>query len=421
MSYDQAVAVRQQSLGSSSGGSKSSLVVYDDKFNRIITGDAHLKRKRRRFSPVDEKQYSPPPFLDLPIGLSVSDVDQFFREQRLDEVTAKMSRNDWELGDPDIRPPSPPPAYDKHGSRTNSREIRVKTSMQKEYHRLVASMLKRLAGYVAPTDFKPPKITMRVEIPQERYPDINFTGMILGPRGLNHKRLEEETGCQISIRGKGTRGQLESQTEEELAMPLHVCISGEDEDKVSSAVRQIAPLVDPLHPEFEGERTRGLEQLALLTGTGQAFQQRQLALLEADGIEEFSYTKIDVRCSVCGDRGHLGSDCPNRKTESKLEEWRIDNEYNQLISELGGRAPRPDTLGMPPPPLNSNVRPSSHPLAMQSIPSGPPPPIRKAVMPPRMPGMHGMPAVRPPPASTTGSVFIPPMGFPPGFQPPPPK
>jgi splicing factor 1 len=404
MSTERALVYKKEALGLG-GESKSSLVVYDEKFNRITPLDGR-QRKRRRFSPGDEKSFIPPPFLDLAIGLSPGDVEQFFREQRLDDLTAKLSRADLELGDPDIRGPSPPPAYDKHGARTNSRETRVKMSMQKEYSRLVSSMLRKLSGYVAPTDYKPPKITMRVEIPQDRYQDVNFTGMILGPRGLNHKRLEDETGCQISIRGKGTRGQLESQTEEELAMPMHVCITGEDEERVMTAVRMIEPLVDPLHRDFEKERSRGLEQLALITGTGKAMQERQLRLLEADGIEEQSYTKFEILCSVCGDRGHLPSDCPSRKREtSDINEWRIDNEYNKLISELGGRKVVSATA------MSTT---SSHPLAMKSIPAMPPvaaapKPLMKSTTSPYM--LLSKQAV-------TGKQYIPPSGFPPGFAPP---
>ena len=403
MSNEQAISIGHQNMDLAFGGTKSSLVVYDEKYNRI-TPDSRLvsgKRKRRRFAPVEDKQYSPPPFLDLPIGLSVLDVDQFFREQRLDDLTSKIARNDLELGDPDIRPPSPPPAYDRNGARTNSRDTRVRSSMQKEYHRLVSTMIKKLPGYVAPMDYKPPKITMRVEIPHDKYPDVNFLGMILGPRGLNHKRLEEETGCSISIRGKGTKGQIENQTDEELDMPMHVCIMGEDEDRVASAVKLIAPLVDPLHLDFEHERMRGLEQLAILSGTGRSFNERQLQLLESGGLEELSYTKIEIKCQVCGDRGHLASDCPNRAKSASLEEWRIDNEYSKLISQLGGKG----SLAQPPLPTPSSssvtsivplkAANSTHPLAMQSIPVMAPPP---AAMPRK------------------SQPFIPPSGFPPGFQ-----
>lgn len=316
----------------------------------------YAKRKRKRFAPVEEKQYYPPTFVDLPVGLSVWEVDQFFREQRLDDLTDKLKKNDLEFGDPDIRPPSPPPSYDASGVRTNSREIRVKTSMQKEYHRLIASMIKRLEGYVPPTDYKPPKITKRVEIPQDRYPDVNFTGMILGPRGLNHKRLEDATGCQISIRGRGARGQsAETQTEEEQNMPLHVCLISEDEEKVDKAVEMIIPLVDPLHPEFEQERMRGLEQLAIITGTTRTMGERQLQLAEASYTNDLSYNKIDIVCKHCGTRGHVSADCPTlKKTADTVESWRINNEYNKLISELGGSksAPRPAAT-------------STHPLAMQ--------------------------------------------------------
>ena len=400
MSYNQAVSLRQDSLGSDVGTSRSSLVVYDENFNRIGGPDQRLaaKRKRKRFAPVAEKLYAPPPFVDLAIGLSMSDVDQFFREQRLDDLTSKLSRNDWEFGDPDIRPPSPPPTYDRHGARTNSLEIRVKTSMQKEYNRLVSSMLKRLPGYIAPMDYKPPKITKRVPIPQERYPDINFSGMILGPRGINHKRLEEESGCQISIRGRGTRGQLESQTEEELNMPMHVCVMGEDDEKINSAIKLIEPLIDPLHPDFESERLKGLEQLALITGTGTAAKDRQLRLIEAGGVDELSYTMIEIKCDVCGGRGHLPSDCPNRKKEASVEEWRINSEYSKLISELSGRPQNDSSIGV-----------SSHPLAMKSIPTHAPVPPRPVRY------VHPQP---PPPPPATGGVYIPTSGFPPGWKPP---
>ena len=370
------------------GNSTSSLAVYDDSLIRLSAGVARAvggKRKRKRFAPVEEKPFNPLPFVDLPIGLSVTDVDQFLREQRLDDLSEKLKRNDLELGDPDIRPPSPPPAYDKMGARTNSRETRVKSSMQREYHRLISTMIKRLDGYVPPIDYKAPKIIRRVEIPQEQYPDINFTGMILGPRGLNHKRLEDESGCQISIRGRGTRGQAaENQTEEELQMPLHVCLISDDEEKLLTGIKLIEPIVDPLHPDHEKERLKGLEQLAIITGTTQSMQDRQLRLIESDFKEDLSYTRIEIVCKICGDRGHLASDCPTVKRSETVAEWRIDTEYNKLISELGGSKQPPgaavESSSIPP---QMHAKASSHPLAMNSVKS-----------------------------------FVPPTGFPPGYVPP---
>jgi len=33
---------------------------------------------------------------------------------------------------------------------------------------------------------------------------VNYIGMLIGPKGLYQKRLEEESGCKILIRGKGS-------------------------------------------------------------------------------------------------------------------------------------------------------------------------------------------------------------------------
>ncbi|XP_016317326.1 protein quaking-like [Sinocyclocheilus anshuiensis] len=41
-------------------------------------------------------------------------------------------------------------------------------------------------------------------VPVKEYPDFNFVGRILGPRGLTAKQLEAETGCKIMVRGKGS-------------------------------------------------------------------------------------------------------------------------------------------------------------------------------------------------------------------------
>ena len=37
-----------------------------------------------------------------------------------------------------------------------------------------------------------------------RYLQFNFVGRILGPRGMTTKQLEQETGCKIMVRGKGS-------------------------------------------------------------------------------------------------------------------------------------------------------------------------------------------------------------------------
>jgi len=44
----------------------------------------------------------------------------------------------------------------------------------------------------------------KVFIPVKEHPEVNFIGLIIGPRGNTQKRLVQETGCQVVIRGKGS-------------------------------------------------------------------------------------------------------------------------------------------------------------------------------------------------------------------------
>jgi hypothetical protein len=44
----------------------------------------------------------------------------------------------------------------------------------------------------------------KIYVPVDEHPDYNFVGRLLGPRGMTAKQLEQETGCKIMIRGKGS-------------------------------------------------------------------------------------------------------------------------------------------------------------------------------------------------------------------------
>lgn len=47
------------------------------------------------------------------------------------------------------------------------------------------------------------KIRKKIYIPVNT--GVNYIGLLIGPRGLYQKRLEEESGCKILIRGKGSQ------------------------------------------------------------------------------------------------------------------------------------------------------------------------------------------------------------------------
>ena len=48
-------------------------------------------------------------------------------------------------------------------------------------------------------------IKKKVYIPNREFPDVNFLGLLIGPRGRTQKELEARTGARILIRGKGSQ------------------------------------------------------------------------------------------------------------------------------------------------------------------------------------------------------------------------
>ncbi|XP_049927656.1 protein quaking-B-like [Epinephelus moara] len=119
----------------------------------------------------------------------------------------------------------------------------------------------------------------KLYVPTKEFPDFNFVGRILGPRGLTAKQLEAETGCKIMVRGRGSMRDRKKEEQnrgkpnwEHLNEDLHVLITVEDaqnraEIKLKRAVEEVNKL---LVPAVEGEdslKKMQLMELAILNGT----------------------------------------------------------------------------------------------------------------------------------------------------------
>jgi far upstream element-binding protein len=102
------------------------------------------------------------------------------------------------------------------------------------------------------------KIKRKIYIPKDS--NFNYVGLIIGPKGANQKRLEEETGCKILVRGKGSQkeGQPPQPDDDE---EQHVLIVGENELQLAKATAEIERIM------FADEETRNKirqEQLKLV-------------------------------------------------------------------------------------------------------------------------------------------------------------
>merc|ERR1719361_1123704 len=148
----------------------------------------------------------------------------------------------------------------------------------------VRANLFQINGYVKeplilPDGVCPPIIhTEKVYVPVKEHPEFNFVGRILGPRGLTAKQLEQETGCKVMVRGKGSMRDKKKEEQnrgkpnwEHLNDELHVLITVEDSEnraqlKLERAVEEVKKLLTVSDGEDELKK-RQLMELAIINGT----------------------------------------------------------------------------------------------------------------------------------------------------------
>lgn len=113
-------------------------------------------------------------------------------------------------------------------------------------------------------------------VPVDKYPEMNFIGRIIGPRGLTIRELEVDCGCKLYIRGKGSLRDKEKEAKcrgqanwEHLSEDLHVLICAEDtearaEARVEYAAQQINKLIESVISNEDDFKKRQLAELAIL-------------------------------------------------------------------------------------------------------------------------------------------------------------
>ncbi|KAL4322254.1 hypothetical protein AHAS_Ahas04G0185400 [Arachis hypogaea] len=120
------------------------------------------------------------------------------------------------------------------------------------------------------------KRILRLEIPVDTYPNFNFVGRLLGPRGNSLKRVEATTGCRVYIRGKGSIKDPDKEEKlrgrpgyEHLNEPLHILIEADlPANVVDIRLRQaqeiIEELLKPVDESQDYIKRQQLRELAML-------------------------------------------------------------------------------------------------------------------------------------------------------------
>ena len=179
----------------------------------------------------------------------------------------------------------------------------------------------------------------------------------MGPRGKSHRNLERQTGTKILVRGKGsTRDGKDSIDGLGRDEPLHVIITGDNEEGVKVAeevIREICKVKDDKVNDYKKAQMR---ELAIING--QLFEGPICSLCGERGHNHFqcperpseffiytaihdieSFKPVELLCKICGETSHLTKDCPQRHDKKKVENMKKrENAYLEFIEHLEGKS-----------------------------------------------------------------------------------
>ncbi|XP_055331752.1 splicing factor 1-like [Paramacrobiotus metropolitanus] len=437
-----------------------STAIKSNSGSREGSQEAQKPRKRSRWAEATEQRaFIPGMPTIIPTNMTKEQERAYLLQLQIEDISRKLRSGDLGISSiPEERSPSPEPIYNHEGKRMNTRDMRTRRRLEDDRHKLIVEMFDLNQDYKPPPDYKAPaaKFTDKVLIPQEEHPEINFVGLLIGPRGNTLKSLEKETGTKIIIRGKGSvkEGKIGRPNRDPLPgedEPLHAYITGQTPEYVRGAVEKIKTiLLEGIEvPEHQNDlRKQQLRELALLNGTLRDDMAPRCSNCGSTAHRTWNCPDKpnithSVICTRCGGAGHIAKDCKAEITPGDTSTANMDDEYLSLMAELGqgpappkskpapapAHAPTPSNTSFsavppPPPPPSAPAAASFAPPASYGPPPAPPAPVMHSWTPPAAPpvqhhapsyGMYNPYGMGPSPAVGGWNMAPPPPPPPPGM------
>ena len=296
--------------------------------------------KRAKWSSEEDKVFTPAPVTSIPKNIDINTFENLLRKKKLAEIEKKISTGnfiDEEIdNDKDLRTSSPEPIYDpRSGQRLNTRELRNKEKFLRQKNLLITELLKYDENYKPPQGYKPPKKTHKIYIHNnEKY---YFTRYILGPKGENLKRIQNNSNCKISIRGEGGGWQTNNQNQNKPKEALHLLIEADNDEILQKGISLILPYLNENSQEYKAAK------LALITQINVNNNEWSCEICGEKGHKSWACPlninqyKAEVVCQYCGDKGHPSMDCPfieNLKNKKINEDNSLNKKKNDIQNSI---------------------------------------------------------------------------------------
>jgi len=336
-------------------------VIVESEEERQRKREERAKKRKSRWDNGSNKQEKHNvPSMPTIINIANTDTksqDIYLLQLGIREATSKLAMPNLGIPpNPRDRSPSPEPIYNSKGVRMNTRYERTKAKLVSQRNNYITKLKVLDPTYQPPACFqyKNSKLEDRVEVPQDEYPQYNFMGLILGPRGNSLEKIKQKYNCKIIVKGRGslkegmTGLKKDGSKFDSLDEPMHVVINGPTPEAVKEASDHIRKLIKQQIEDPDGEtmvalRASHMHELAVLNGTLRDIDMKCLNC-GREGHKTWQCPESDnvtasIICSACGGVGHVTKDCKARRPGEVFNQSsggaELDDEYSAFMEGLG--------------------------------------------------------------------------------------